>query len=84
MDGVHLSVRPVLKERETRQTREKWSQDNVLIKVQMFNGECTYKGWGWGEAHSRQFILGAWNQLQVVTCRIGSSLRNSSGGPLSR
>jgi hypothetical protein len=27
--------------------REKWSQDSVLIKAQMFNGECTYKG-GWG------------------------------------
>ena len=28
-----------------------------------------------GEAHSRQFILGA--QLQVTKCRIGCSLRNS-------
>ena len=44
MDGVHLSGRPALKERETRLTREKWSQDNVLIKVPMFNGKCTYKG----------------------------------------
>jgi hypothetical protein len=43
MDGVHLSGRPALKERETRWTREKWSQDNVLIKAQMFNGNCTYK-----------------------------------------
>jgi hypothetical protein len=25
------------------------------------------------------FILGAWNQLQVMTCRIGHSLQNSSG-----
>ena len=38
MDGVHLSGRPVLKERKIRWTREKWSQDNILIKVQMFNG----------------------------------------------
>ena len=29
---------------ETRQMREKWSQDNVLIKVQMFNGAFAYKG----------------------------------------
>ena len=44
LDGVQLSGRPALKERETRQMREKWSQDNVLIKVQMFNGKCIYKG----------------------------------------
>ena len=44
LDGVQLSGRPALKERETRLMREKWSQDNVLIKAQMFNGECTYKG----------------------------------------
>ena len=46
MDRVHLSGRPELKERETRWTREKWSQDKVLIKAQMFNGECAYKGGG--------------------------------------
>ena len=46
MDGVHLSGRPALKERETRLTREKWSQDKVLIKAQMFNGKGTYKGRG--------------------------------------
>jgi hypothetical protein len=80
MNGVHLSGRPALKERETRRTREKWSQDSVLIKAQRFNGECTYKKWGGGtEAYSHQFILGAWNQLQVMTCRIGHSLQNSSG-----
>jgi hypothetical protein len=27
---------------------DKWSQDNILIKAQMFNGECTYKGEGGG------------------------------------
>jgi hypothetical protein len=43
MERVHLSGRPALKERETRQMREKWSQDNVLIKAQMFNGYCSYK-----------------------------------------
>ena len=43
MDGVHLSGRPALKERETRRTREKWSQDNVLIKAQMFYDNCAYK-----------------------------------------
>ena len=46
MDGVHLSGRPMLKKRETRWTREKWSQDNILIKAQMFNGDCTYKKGG--------------------------------------
>ena len=59
--------------------REKWSQDSVLIKAQMFNSDCAYKR-GEGEAHSCQFILGAWNQLQVMTCSIGHSLWNSSGG----
>ena len=42
MDGVHLSGRVALKERETRRTREIWSQDNVLIKAQMFNDDCAY------------------------------------------
>lgn len=46
MDWVHLSGRLALKERETRQMREKWSQDHVLIKAQIFNGEGTYKGAG--------------------------------------
>ena len=46
MYWVHLSGRPALKERETRLMREKWSQDNVLIKIQMFNGKGTYKGRG--------------------------------------
>ena len=46
MDGVHLSGRPALKERETRHMKEKWSQDKVLIKAQIFNGYCTYKGAG--------------------------------------
>jgi hypothetical protein len=32
------------------------------------------------KVHSGQFILGAWNQLQVMTCRIGDSLQNSSPG----
>ena len=44
MDGVHLSGRLALKERETRWMREKRSLDNVLIKAQMFNGDCAYKG----------------------------------------
>ena len=78
MDGVHLSGWLALKERETRRKREKWSQDNVLIRVQMFNDKCTYKGQEGGEAHSHQFILGAWNQLQMMMCRIGHTLRNSS------
>ena len=78
LDGVQLSGRPALKERETRLMREKWSQDNVLIKAQIFNGKCTYKE-GRGEAYSSQFIFGDWNQLQVMTCRIGHSLQNSSG-----
>jgi hypothetical protein len=46
MDRVQLNGRLELKERETRQMREKWSQDKVLIKAQMFNGECAYKGGG--------------------------------------
>jgi hypothetical protein len=33
-----------------------------------------------GKVHSRQLILGAWNQLQVMTCRIGRGLQNNSGG----
>jgi hypothetical protein len=32
-----------------------------------------------GKVHSLQFILGTWNQLQEMTCRIGGSLQNSSG-----
>jgi hypothetical protein len=48
MDGVHLSGKQALKERETRRTRGKWSQDNILIKAQMFNGDCTYKKAGEG------------------------------------
>ena len=39
---VHLSGRPALKERETRwkreRERERWNQDSILIKAQMFNG----------------------------------------------
>ena len=46
MAWVHLSGRPALKERETRHMKEKWSQDKVLIKAQIFNGYCTYKGAG--------------------------------------
>ena len=34
----------------------------ILIKAQMFNGDCTYKGGERGEAYSHPFILGA--QLQ--------------------
>jgi hypothetical protein len=34
---------------------------------------------GGGEAHSHQFILGAWNQLPMMTYRIRLSLQNSSG-----
>ena len=50
-------------------------KSRFLIKVQMFNGKCVYKG---GEP-PLQSILGAWNQLQVMTkCRIGCSLQNSS------
>ena len=75
LEGVHLSGRLALKERETRRTREKWSQDNILIKAQMFNGDCANEKGG----HSLQFILEAWNQLQVMMCRIGHSHRNSSG-----
>ena len=44
MVGVHLSGRSALKERDIRLTKEKWSQDNILIKAQMFNGDCAYKG----------------------------------------
>jgi hypothetical protein len=32
-----------------------------------------------GKAHSHQFIFGAWNQLQVMTCSIGHSLQNRWG-----
>ena len=46
LDGVQLSGRPALKERETRHMKEKWSQDKVLIKAQIVNGYCTYKGAG--------------------------------------
>jgi hypothetical protein len=53
------------------------AKSRFLIKAQMFNGKCAYKG-GRGEAHCRQFILGAWNRLQVTMCRIGCSLWNSS------
>jgi hypothetical protein len=31
--------------------------------------DMLYKGGG--KVHSCQFILGAWNQLQVMMCRIG-------------
>jgi hypothetical protein len=34
----------------SRHMREKWSQDKVLIKAQMFNGECAYKGGAGGGA----------------------------------
>ena len=44
MDWVHLSGRSALKERDIRLTKEKWSQDNILIKAQMFNGDFAYKG----------------------------------------
>jgi hypothetical protein len=53
------------------------AKSRFLIKAQMFNGKCAYKGGG-GEAHSCQFILGAWNQQLVTICRIGCSLQNSS------
>jgi hypothetical protein len=46
MDGVHLSGRPALKERETRQTREKWSQDNILIKLKCLMANALIKRWG--------------------------------------
>ena len=36
MAWVHLSGRPALKERETRHMKEKWSQDKVLIKAQLY------------------------------------------------
>jgi hypothetical protein len=42
----------------------------------MFNGDCANEKGG----HSLQFILEAWNQLQVMMCRIGRSLQNSWGG----
>jgi hypothetical protein len=83
MNWVSPGRQTGLKERETRWTRDKWSHDNILIKAKMFNGDFPYKKVA-GEAHSCQFILGAWNQLQVMMCRIGCSLRNSSRGPLSR
>jgi hypothetical protein len=45
----------------------------VCLRFKCLMADALYKGGG--EAHSCQFILGA--QLQVTTCRIGCSLRNS-------
>jgi hypothetical protein len=36
---VHLNGRLALKEREARWMRERWNQDSILIKAQIFNGE---------------------------------------------
>jgi hypothetical protein len=63
------------RERNRAKTRF-WSRLKCLMANALIKEE--------GEAHSRQFILGAWNQLQVMACRIGHSLWNSSQGPLSR
>ena len=74
---LHLGSRLELKERELGGREKNGAKSRFLIKAQMFNGKCAYKGAG--EAHSCQFILGAWNQLQVMMCTIGSSLQISSG-----
>ena len=63
-NGVHLGGKLGLKRQGKLGGGEKnGAKSRLLIKVQMFNGKCAYKV---GEAHSRQFILGAWNQLQVT------------------
>ena len=78
MDRVSPGRQAGAKKRGELGGREKnGAKSRFLIKAQMFNGKCAYKGAG--EAHSCQFILGAWNQLQVMMCRIGHSLQNSSG-----
>ena len=37
--GLSLGYNLELKERETRQKRERWNQDRILIKAQMFNNK---------------------------------------------
>jgi hypothetical protein len=70
---VHLGGKLGLKREGKLGGQEKnGAKTRFLIKAQMFNGKCTYKGEGVGGPF-HQFILGAWNQLQVTTCRIGCS-----------
>ena len=58
-NGVHLGGKPGLKREGKLGGREKnGAKSRFLIKAQMFNGKCAYKGGG-GGAHSSQFILGA-------------------------
>ena len=81
--GSHVRVRAwkaswnLEEKREPRRVEKQWNQDTLVCsRFKFLMADTLYK---MGKVHSRQFILGAWNQLQVVTCRIGSSLRNSSG-----
>jgi hypothetical protein len=66
-----------LKERGTRWLREMELSQDSWSKLKCLMANSLIKGGG-GKTHSRQFILGAWNQLQVMTCKIGRSLLNSS------
>ena len=46
---IHLGGKPGLKREGKLGRQEKeWSSVNFLIKAQMFNGKCAYKGGGGG------------------------------------
>jgi hypothetical protein len=73
--GRHLGIwkRGKLGDKRKMEPRQLvWSRYKFLV------ADTLYKRGG--KVHSCQFILVAWNQLQVMTCRIGHSLQNSWGG----
>ena len=47
-NGVHLGGRLELKERELGGREKNGAKSRFLIKAQMFNGKCAYKGSGGG------------------------------------
>jgi hypothetical protein len=69
---VHLGGRLELKERELGSRKKNGAKSSFLIKAQMFNGKCAYKGEGARPIPSNSFLEPG------TSCRIRCSLQNSS------